>query len=203
MITGPKYKKARRLGAAVFDKTQTQKFAAKMSDRKATGAKPKRASSDFGIQLLEKQKAKTTYGMGEKQFKNAVEMILAKKGVNISEALMAELETRLDNTIYRLGFGKTRQATRQIVNHGHINVNGKRLTIPSYKVKVGDIIAIRELSQKKPIFKDITETLKEVKTPSWLALNIDKREGKVQGVPKIPANELAFDISQIFQYYSK
>ena len=202
MITGPKYKIARRLGPAVFDKTQTQKFAAKMSDRKTAG-RPKKAGSDFGIQLLEKQKARVTYGMGETQFKNTVEKILAKKGVNISEALMADLETRLDNTIYRLGFGKTRQATRQIVNHGHINVNGKRLTIPSYKVKVGDVIAIRENSQKKPIFKDITETLKEQKVPSWLTLNIDKREGKVQGMPKIAANELSFDISQIFQYYSK
>jgi small subunit ribosomal protein S4 len=202
MITGPKYKIARRLGPAVFDKTQTQKFAAKMSDRKGT-ARPKKAGSDFGIQLLEKQKARVTYGLGETQFKNTVEKILAKKGVNISEALMADLETRLDNTIYRLGFGKTRQAARQIVNHGHINVNGKRLTIPSYKVKVGDIIAIRENSQKKPIFKDITETLKEQKVPSWLTLNVDKREGKVQGLPKIAANELSFDISQIFQYYSK
>lgn len=202
MITGPKYKIARRLGPAVFDKTQTQKFAARMSDRKPAG-KPKKAGSDFGIQLLEKQKAKVTYGVGERQFKNTVESILGKKGVNISEALIQDLETRLDNTIYRLGFAKTRQATRQIVNHGHINVNGKRLTIPSYKVKVGDIIAIRELSQKKPLFKDLTENLKEVKIPSWLSLNAEKREAKVQGLPKIAANELAFDTSAIFQYYSK
>jgi small subunit ribosomal protein S4 len=202
MRTGPKYKIARRLGPAVFDKTQTQKFAAKMNDRKSAG-KPKKAGSDFGIQLLEKQKAKVTYGVGERQFKNTVESILGKKGVNISEALIQDLETRLDNTVYRLGFGKSRQATRQIVNHGHINVNGKRLTIPSYKVKVGDIITIRELSQKKPIFKDLTESLKEVKIPSWLTLNIEKREAKVQGLPKIAANELAFDTSAIFQYYSK
>ena len=95
-----------------------------MNDRKGA-AKPKKAGSDFGIQLLEKQKAKVTYGMGERQFKNTVEEILGKKGVNISEALVQDLETRLDNAIYRLGFAKTRQATRQIVNHGHINVNGK------------------------------------------------------------------------------
>jgi small subunit ribosomal protein S4 len=90
-----------------------------------------------------------------------------------------------------------------MVNHGHINVNGKRLTIPSYSVKVGDIIAIRELSQKKPLFKDLTETLKEQKIPSWLTLNVEKREAKVQGVPKIAANELSFDIPLIFQFYSK
>ena len=202
MITGPRYKKARRLGESVFDKTQTQKFATRTASRK-DAPKKKKATSDFGIQLIEKQRAKVTYGMGERQFKNLVEKILAKKGVNIIEALTQGLETRLDNTIYRLGFAKTRQAARQMVNHGHINVNGKRLTIPSYTVKVGDMISIRENSQKKPLFKDIATALKEVKTPSWIALNIAKLEGKVQGLPKIAENELAFDVSQIFQYYSK
>ena len=202
MITGKRYKIAKRLGASVFEKTQGKKFALRMDTKKA-GKKPRRAGSDFGLQLLEKQRAKVTYGVGEKQFKNSVQKILDKKSSNINEALVQELETRLDNTIFRLGFAKSRQAARQFVSHGHINVNGKRLSIPSYKVSVGDIVSIREGSLKKGLFADLNDRLKEQKIPSWLTLDAAKREAKVQGMPKIEARELAFDVSQIFQYYSK
>jgi len=201
MITGPKYKIARRLGASVYDKTQSQKFAMRASSKDVK--KKKRAGSDFGLQLLEKQRARFTYGLGEKQFKNLVEKVQSKKVTDINESLVQALETRLDNAVYRLGFASTRQAARQMVNHGHINVNASRTTIPSYKLSMGDIISIRENSQKKPLFKDIEAKLKEQKIPSWLALNKDKREAKVQGLPKIPANELSFDVSQIFQYYNR
>ena len=201
MITGPKYKIARRLGPSVYDKTQTQKFAMRTSSKKEV--KRKRAGSDFGLQLIEKQRARFTYGLGEKQFKNLVEKVQSKRGTDINEALVQALETRLDNAVYRLGFASTRQAARQMVNHGHINVNGKRNTIPSYGLIIGDIITIRENSQKKPLFKDLEEKLKEVRVPSWLAFNKEKKEAKVQGMPKIPANELSFDVSQIFQYYSR
>lgn len=201
MITGSRYKIARRLGPAVFDKTQTQKYATRAASRDVK--KVKRAGSDFGLQLIEKQRAKVTYGLGERQFKNLVEKVQAKKGTDINEALVQGLESRLDNAIYRLGFASTRQAARQMVSHGHINVNGKRNTIPSRAMLIGDVITIRENSAKKPLFKDLEEKLKEKKVPSWLTFNKDKREAKVQGLPKIPANELAFDVSQIFQYYSR
>lgn len=201
MITGPKYKIARRLGTSVYDKTQTQKFAMRSSSKDVK--KKKRAGSDFGLQLLEKQRARFTYGLGEKQFKNLVEKVQSKKGTDINEAFVQALETRLDNAVYRLGFAPTRQAARQMVNHGHIDVNGKRNTIPSYKLDIGNVITIRENSKKKPLFKDIDEKIKEQKIPSWLTLNKDKKEAKVQGLPKIPANELSFDVSQIFQYYSR
>jgi len=203
MITGKRYKIAKRLGGSVFEKTQGKKFALRMDAKKAKSGKFKKAGSDFGLQLLEKQRARVTYGMNEKQFKNTVERILGKKSANIVEALIAELETRLDNVVYRLGFAKSRQAARQMVNHGHINVNGKRQPIPSYKVAVGDIVAIREGSSKTGLFADLAERLKEQKIPSWLSLDAAKREAKVQGMPKIAANELAFDVSAIFQYYSK
>ena len=201
MITGPKYKIARRLGASVYDKTQTQKFAMRSSSKEVK--KMKRAGSDFGMQLIEKQRARFTYGLGEKQFKNLVEKVQSKKGTDINESLIQALETRLDNTVYRLGFASTRQAARQMVNHGHIDVNGKRNTIPSFCVSIGDIITIRENSKKKALFKDIDTKLIEQKIPSWLAFNKDKKEAKVQGLPKIPANEISFDVSQIFQYYSR
>jgi len=201
MITGPRYKIARRLGASVFDKTQTQKFAMRSSSKDIK--KKKRAGSDFGLQLLEKQRARFTYGLGEKQFKNLVEKVQSKRGGDINEALVQALETRLDNTVYRLGFASTRQAARQMVNHGHIDVNGKRNTIPSYQVSIGEIVTIREGSKKKPLFKDIDDKLKEQRIPSWLALNKEKKEAKIQGLPKKPANELSFDVSQIFQYYNR
>ena len=201
MITGPRYKIARRLGPSVFEKTQSQKFAMRSSSKDVK--KKKRAGSDFGLQLLEKQRARFTYGLGEKQFKNLVEKVQSKRGGDINEALVQALETRLDNTVYRLGFAPSRQASRQMVNHGHIDVNGKRNTIPSSQVSMGDIITIRENSKKKPLFKDLDEKLKEQRIPSWLAFNKEKKEAKVQGLPKIPANELSFDVSLIFQYYNR
>ncbi len=201
MITGKRYKIARRLGPSVFDKTQSKKFVLR-SDSKDTRPK-KRAGSDFGVKLLEKQRARVTYGIGENQFKNIVEKIIKKRTANMNDALIIALETRLDNAVYRLGFAPTRQASRQMVSHGHINVNGKRQTIPSSNVSVGDIISIREGSQKKMLFNDLNERLKERKIPSWLALNAEKKEAKVQGLPKIALNELSFDVSSIFQYYSR
>jgi small subunit ribosomal protein S4 len=201
MITGPRYKIARRLGTSVYDKTQTPKYAMRASSKEIV--RKKRAGSDFGLQLIEKQRARFTYGLGEKQFKNLVEKVQSKRGTDINEALVQALESRLDNAIYRLGFASTRQASRQMVNHGHIDVNGKRNTIPSYQLSMGDIVSIRENSKKKPLFKDLDEKLKEIRVPSWLAFNKEKKEAKVQGLPKIPANEIAFDVSQIFQYYSR
>lgn len=201
MITGPKYKRARRLGASVYDKTQTQKFAMRSSSKDA--GKKRRAGSDFGLQLIEKQKARFTYGLREQQFKNLVEKVQSKRGVDINEALVQALERRLDNTVYRLGFASSRQAARQMVNHGHINVNGRRNTIPSFQVSIGDVITIRDGSKKKALFNNIDEKIKEQTVPSWLAFNKEKMEAKVQGLPKIPTNELSFDVSNIFQYYNR
>lgn len=199
MKTGPKYKRARRLGGSIYDKTQTQKFALRSGDT----IKTKRPGSDFGMQLIEKQRARFTYGIGETQFKKMVEKVQKKKAVDINEALVQALEMRLDNVVYRLGFAASRQAARQMVNHGHIDVNGKRVSIPSYEVSVGEVISIRESSKKKLLFKDVDVRLKEQRVPSWLALNIEKREAKIQGLPKVPANELSFDVSQIFQFYNR
>ncbi len=201
MLTGPRYKRARRLGPNVYDKTQTQKFAVRSEAR--APKKGKFGGSDFGVQLIEKQKAKFTYGLNERQFKKMVETISEGKSQNLNQLFVENLERRLDNVIYRLGFAKTRQASRQMVNHGHININGKRQTIPSYAVSVGDVITIRELSAKKPLFANLEEMMKEKKIPSWLTFDNSKKEAKVQGMPKIPDNELSFDIAQIFQFYSR
>jgi len=202
MKTGPRYKIAKRLGASVFEKTQSQKFALKTESGKTT-FKKKKGSSEFGLQLLEKQKARVTYGLGERQFKAYVKKSLAKKGSVTTDDIIKMLESRLDNVIFRLGFAKSRQASRQMVNHGHFDINGKRETIPSLQVKVGDVITIRERSKTKPIFKDIGEKLKDVKVPSWLALDVAKKTAKVQGAPKMTPAEIAFDIQAIIQFYNR
>ncbi len=144
MKIGPRYKIARRLGVPVFEKTQTQKFAIRTEQKKAASksSKPK-AKSDYGLGLLEKQKARYSYGITSKQFGNYVSKATETKG-NSGEILVSLLESRLDNVALRAGYATTRQAARQITSHGHLTVNGKIVTIPSYHIKIGDVIGIRE-----------------------------------------------------------
>lgn len=201
MINKPKYKTARRLGANIFDKTQTQKFANKEAQKKVE--KRPRPKSDFGLQMIEKQKAKMTYGVNERMFAKYVKSILEKAGANSPEKLISILENRLDNVIYRLGFAPTRQAARQMVSHGHIKVNGLKITIPSYAVSVGDKITIRESSAGKALFANLDEKLKTLNYPSWLALDIAKKEAKVQGAPKLTASEVNFDSAAVLNFYSR
>jgi small subunit ribosomal protein S4 len=204
MIIGPKYKIARRLGAPVFEKTQTQKFALSQTQGGKGGKKPagRGAKSDFAIQMLEKQKARYSYALTEKQFSKYVLQALQKKGNN-QELLFATLETRLDNVVLRSGFTLTRLAARQMTSHGHITINGRRVTIPSYQVKLGDKIAIREGSQKKPLFQNVDETLKKAQVPSWIKVDLEKRTAEVQGAPKLVTSELLFDIGQVLEFYSR
>jgi small subunit ribosomal protein S4 len=201
MIIGPKYKIARRLGAGVFEKTEGQKFALSLARRQKQqgGRGPK---SDYGIQMLEKQKARFSYALTEKQFSNYVKKSLQKKGNN-SDLLYGLLESRLDNAVLRSGFVATRLAARQMVSHGHLMVNGTRVTIPSYQIKSGDVITIREGSKKKTLFSGIDERLKNHKAPSWLAVDPEKQSVKVQGAPKLVASELLFNIGQVLEFYSR
>ncbi len=200
MIIGPKYKIARRLGAGVFEKTQTQKFA--LSEARK-GKRDKRGpKTDYGIQLLEKQKARFSYCLTEKQFSNYVKKALAKKGTN-QDLLFQMLEARLDNVVLRAGFATTRLGARQIVSHGHLTVNGERVDIPSYQTKLGDKIGIREGSSKKMVFSTLDERLKKYTPPSWLKLDVEKKTGEVQGAPKLHTDELLFDIGQVLEFYSR
>jgi small subunit ribosomal protein S4 len=201
MINKPRYKTARRLGNNIFDKTQGQKFNEREGRRKVE--KRPRPKSEFGLQMLEKQKAKMTYGVNERMFAKYVKSILNKAGANSPEKLISILESRLDNVIYRLGIAPTRQSARQMVSHGHIMVNGLRVTIPSYAVSLGDKITIRENSAKKGIFANLDEKLKTQNYPSWLAFDINKKECKVQGAPKISALETNFDTAAVLNFYSR
>jgi small subunit ribosomal protein S4 len=201
MIIGPKYKIAKRLGSPIFEKTQTQKFA--LSQARG-GRKLKRPgqASDYKRQLIEKQKMRFTYGITEKQLRRYIDEALEKSTQPIPH-VMERLESRLDNTVYRLGLAKTRRFARQIVSHGHIVVNGKRLTIPSHKVKVGDVITVREGSKESGLFVQIADTHESVGVPAWLSMDIKKLTATVTGLPVYNPAETLFDPEQVMEFYSR
>lgn len=202
MITGPKYKIARRLGAPIFEKTQTQKY--KLSETKKMKVRGKKKSTtNFAIQLNEKQKCRFTYGVSEKQFKNYVKKIIDAKGSNPGARLFESLETRLDNVVARIGLGSTRAFARQLVSHGHILVDGRKVTIPSFHVEKGEVISIREGSKAKPVFKDLDETIKAREIPNWIAADLGKKTWTIQGVPKAEGQNLLFDLDSVIQYYKR
>ena len=201
MITGPKYKIARRLGAPIFEKTQTQKYALnleKKGKKKFSGPK-----SEFATQMNEKQKARFIYGLSERQFSNYVKSILDKKVSNVAQTIFEALELRLDNIIYRLGFSPTRAGARQMVSHGHISVNGKKVNTPGMRFKTGDKIEITTRSQNKTLFKDMNERIMGNTTPAWLKLDSNKRSAEVIGVPTYSKTENMFDLNTVVEFYSR
>ncbi|MFZ3020450.1 MAG: 30S ribosomal protein S4 [Minisyncoccia bacterium] len=203
MKLGPKYKIARRLGAQIFEKTQTQKYALNLSKKERNGKVPQRPKSNFGMQLLEKQKARYTYLVTEKQFAKYVKEVLEKKDAHGRQRLFAKLESRLDNTAYRAGFRPTRTACRQLVSHGHVLVNGKKVTIPSFNVKVGDVVSVRPQSSSSPMFTDIVERTKTYTPPQWLKCDFAKMEATVTGVPDVSQADTMFDLNAVLEYYSR
>ena len=164
-------------------------------------ARRPKAPSEYGAQLIEKQKIRFSYGISERQLSNYVSKASLKKGGSSAEGLFEELESRLDNVIYRMGLGASRRACRQMVSHGHFIVNNKRVTIPSYGLKSGDIIKIREGSKGKKIFANIAEKLKEYNPPAWVNFNIDSLEGKVLDKPK--NTESFIDLNAVLEFYSR
>lgn len=200
MKLGPKYKIARRLGAPVFEKTQTAKYGLSLA-RKEKTAKFKRQKSEFGQALNEKQKARFSYGISEKQFKGYVDK--AQKATNPAQKLFQLLETRLDNVLYRSGLAKTRSAGRQAASHGHATVNGRRVTIPSLQVKAGDVIGIRGGSANSPLFAEVSERMKSLTAPGWLAADPEKREAKVVGEPSYAKGEQVFDLGVAIEFYNR
>jgi small subunit ribosomal protein S4 len=199
MIIGPKYKIARRLGASVFEKTQTAKFNASKEKKQPKFARPKSA---YGAQLTEKQKARMVYGVTEKQFKNYVNKILESKSANAQEKLFEVLECRLDNAVYRAGFARSRREARQIVGHGHINVNGKRVSIPSFTLKAKDTIALRGGSTGQAI-STFDERFKDLTLPNWLTYDKASKAVTVVRLPHNAGEELMFDIAAIIEYYRR
>ncbi len=202
MIIGPKFKIAKRLGAPIFEKTQTAKFAVSAAKQGRVSKRKPGQMSDYKRQLIEKQKMRFTYGITEKQLRRYVDEALLKSEQPVL-ALYSRLEQRLDNVVYRLGLAKTRQFARQMVSHGHIVINGKKMTIPSHKVKINDIVTVREASKQKGLFINLGETFEATTVPSWLSMDIKKFEGKTTGLPSYNPTETLFDPEQVFEYYSR
>lgn len=203
MKIGPKFKIAKRLGAPIFEKTQTQKFELSQArGGRRTNKRPGQVS-DYKRQLIEKQKMRFSYGITEKQLRRYVDEAVAKKGHQPVTLLMDRLETRLDNVVYRLGLAKTRRLARQMVSHGHIVVNGKRLNVPSHKVRVGDTISVREGSRQSVLFASLADTHETVAVPSWLSFDLKTLTGEVKGSPVFNPAETLFDPEQVMEFYSR
>jgi len=155
------------------------------------------------MQLMTKQKIKRIYGILEKQFRNHFEEVKGKKGIT-GDLLLARLEMRLDNVVYRMGLASSRALARQLVNHGLISVNGKKVSIPSYEVKTGQTIGINNAKQERNYFKNIEQLLKNKKDfPSWIFFDGAKKEGKIIGNPQ--RNEIGtnIDAQVVVEYYSR
>lgn len=197
---GPKYKIARRLGT-IFEKTQSQKFAVRAEQRaqKHRGKRPK-APSEYGKQLTEKQKLRYTYGLKEKHLAKYVAQAI-EDDQDTSAALYALLERRLDSVVYRAGFAATRRQARQMVSHGHFLYNGRKVTVPSIKVEVGDVITVREGSQSSALFTDLAVRHKDHKAPAWMDADLSKLEAKVNALPETSVYDL--DYKRIIEYYTR
>ena len=194
----------RREGAKLFLKGErcTSKKCAMENRVGAPGVHPttRKKPSEYALQLREKQKVKRAYGLLEKQFAGYYEKADRMKG-KTGETMLSLLERRLDNVCYRLGLGASRAMARQIVNHTHITVNGKKVNIPSYQVKVGDVIAVKEKSAKSPLFAGIKES--RVIVPKWLEFDPAKLTGKVIALPARDDIDLTISEHLIIELYSK
>lgn len=195
---GPTYKKSRRFGFSVLE--NGKELAKKPYAPGEHGQDRKKKLSNYGIQLQEKQKVKFMYGLSEKQMEKTFEKAVKMKGVN-GENLLKLLESRLDNLVYRIGFATTRKGARQLVNHGHVTVNGKRVDIPSYQVKPGDIISLMENDKEMAIVKSSLEALHN--RVEFISYDDKKMEATYVRYPE--RSELNADIDEalIIEYYNR
>ena len=202
---GPKAKLSRREGTDLFLKSARRaigdkaKFDSKPGQHgRTSGAR----TSDYGLQLREKQKVRRMYGILEKQFRRYFEEADSRKG-NTGSNLLSLLESRLDNVTYRMGFGSTRAEARQLVSHKAMTVNGKCVNIPSYMVKAGDVISVREKSKKQNRIVEALQLAQQVGMPAWVEVNLDKAEGTFKSVPD--RDQFAADVNEslIVELYSR
>jgi len=205
--TGPKDKKSRAARTKLFLKGERDLSPKGALTRRPYppgmhGAKHQRAKSEFGAQLLEKQKVKWVYGVLERQFKRYVNEAQRHRGLT-ALVLAQMLEKRLDNVVYRLGFAPSRSAARQLVGHGHITVNGKKVSTPSYSVRSLENVGIREQSRSKRVFSELPVRLKKYTPPSWLALDREDAEGKIIGEPSLEEAGIPANMQKIIEFYSR
>jgi small subunit ribosomal protein S4 len=198
--TGPKCRKCRRYGVSLCGKARC----AIQRRQNPPGPRPlrRRKVSDRGLQLIEKQKVRYAYGLMEKQFRRYYDDAVRRPGVT-GEILMRLLEERLDNVVYRLGFASTRPQARQLVTHGHIAVNGKKLDVASAHVPVGSEIALSPRGQRSEYAKILKEEIASREVPGWLDLNRDQLSGRVVSEPGAGDYEAHFNPNAVVEHYSR
>jgi small subunit ribosomal protein S4 len=198
--TGPRVRISRRFGVPIFGPT-------KYLERRnygpgVHGPKSRRKHTDYGLGLIEKQKLRYYYGLMEKQFRGVYERALRRRGVT-GEQMLQILETRLDNVTYHLGFGATRAAARQLVGHGHVRVNGRKVNIPSFALKVNDVIEIKDTSVSRQLATKSMELSTSRAVPDWMSLNKETFKGVLMRVPSRDEIQPIANEQAVVEFYSR
>ena len=198
-----KHAKALGISPAVmgYNADNSKPWSGKVTNRNSN-TQMRRKKSEYANQLQEKQKVKFIYGVLEKQFRSYYKRALAQEGVT-GENLMTILESRLDNVVFRLGFARTRKEARQTVTHGHITVNGRRVDIPSYRVRPGDLVAVAPKAKELLVIKSALVSNERVSVPAWLEVDIEKLQGSVLSLPTRDQIDLDINEQLIVELYSK
>ncbi|NJM05129.1 30S ribosomal protein S4 [Candidatus Gracilibacteria bacterium] len=201
---GPVGKVSRRLGIGITEKGQRILNKRSYPPGQHGPSAKRRQISDYGLQMQEKQKAKFMYGVLERQFRNLFEQASRRSGVT-GEYLLSLLERRLDNVVYRLGFATTRAQARQLVSHGHIMVDGRKTNIPSFSVKVGQVISLRPESRRRTYFKNLIDSgeLNKHRAPDWLRLSANDVSGQIVALPRREDAEAGINEQLIVEFYSR
>ena len=210
MINDQKCKKCRRAGEKLFLKGErcfTPKCAIERKPyppgRLLSEKKHRSSVTEYGIQLREKQKVRNTYRVSEKQFGNYIKEASGKQGMSPAEYLFEALESRLDNAVFRNGFASSRSLARQMGAHGHITVNGRRTDIPSRRLAIGDVLAIRPGSKDSKLFEGLAEKLKTLTVPTWFKVDAEKMTVIFQGKPKAVQGSHTFNLTSVVEFYSR
>jgi small subunit ribosomal protein S4 len=198
--TGPRVRISRRFGIPIFGPS-------KYLERRnygpgVHGPKSRRKTTDYGLGLIEKQKLRYYYGLLERQFRGVYEKALRRRGVT-GEQMLQILETRLDNVVYHLGFGNTRAQARQMVNHGHVKVNGRKVSIPSYALKVNDVIEVKESNVSRQMATRGMETSTSRVVPDWLSLDKNAFKGTVMRIPSRAEIQPIANEQAVVEFYSR
>ncbi|MFN3409324.1 MAG: 30S ribosomal protein S4 [Limisphaerales bacterium] len=198
--TGPRVRVSRRFGTPIFGPS-------KYLERRpfppgVHGPKARRKSTEYGLALIEKQKFKYYYGLMERQFRGVYEKALRRRGVT-GEQMLQILETRLDSVVYHLGFANTRAAARQFVTHGHVTVNGRKVNIPSYALRVGDVVAVKAHNVSRQLATKNLETATSRAVPDWLSLTKDEFKGVVMRIPSRDEIQPVANEQAVVEFYSR
>jgi len=198
--TGPRVRISRRFGVPIFGPTKY--LERRQYGPGVHGPKSRRKTTDYGLGLIEKQKLRYYYGLLERQFRGVYQQALRKRGVT-GETMLQILEMRLDNVIYQLGFSNTRAGARQMVNHGHVKVNGRKVSIPSYATKVNDVVEVRNGTRSRTMASKSLETSTSRNVPDWLALDKEAFKGTVKRLPTREDIQPIANEQAVVEFYSR